>query len=60
MLITFFMAALFGSTGLVAVAQRIPLHSATWERVGGMLLVTALIGLGFVLSHSAGSVSGDH
>ena len=61
MMITLFVVtALFSGTGLVALAQYLPSNAAACERAGGMLLVTALIGLGFVLSHPPGPVSGTH
>lgn len=38
-----------GAMGLVAGAQRTPAHAATLEWLGGLLLVTSLVALGFDL-----------
>lgn len=40
--------------GLVAAAQRSGSHAELLERLGGLLLVSGLVGLGIELAHSAG------
>ena len=41
-------------TGLVAAAQRPGSHAALLERLGGLMLVSGFLGLGFALAQSGG------
>ncbi len=45
---------LAGGIGLVAAAQRFGAHAAMFERLGGLMLVSGLLGLGFELAHARG------
>lgn len=45
---------LAGGVGLVALAQRSGRHAETFERLGGLMLVSGLLGLGFELAHARG------
>lgn len=39
-------------TGLVAAAQRVRSHAAGLEWLGGLMLVSGCVGLGFELAHA--------
>ena len=43
-----------GGIALVAAAQRPGSHAAVLERLGGLMLVSGLLGLGYALARSAG------
>lgn len=43
-----------GGVGLVAAAQRPGAHGSLMERLGGLMLVSGLVGLGFALARAAG------
>ena len=45
---------LAGGVGLVAAAQRPGSHAAMLERLGGLMLVLGLLGLGFQMAHAGG------
>lgn len=44
------LACLGAGVGLVATAPRYPARAGRMEKAGGMLVVTGLIGLGFLLA----------
>ena len=43
-----------GGVGFVAAAQRLGSHAVALERLGGLMLVSGLVALGFELAHGGG------